>query len=81
MCRAERVERNRPLVRTILWTAAIATLPAIAIQTGLAAAPYSEGNISSSIAQAVGYWPMVYFAIAGLARHRRGKVIQVYGKS
>jgi hypothetical protein len=73
MCQAERVASGRPFFRTLLWTAAIATLPAIAIQTGLASVPQVEGSISSSIAQVVAYWPVAYLVVAGIAlrRHRR----------
>jgi hypothetical protein len=74
MCHAERVASGRPLFRTLLWTAAIATLPAIAIQTGLASVPNIEGSISRSIARVVAYWPAAYLVAAGIAlhRHRRG---------
>jgi hypothetical protein len=75
MCQAERVGSDRPPFRTLLLAAAIATLPAIAIQTGLAQVPYLEGSILRSIAQVVSYWPVAYLVVAGIARHRHGRVI------
>jgi len=39
------------------------TLPAIAIQTGLASVPHVEGSISRSIAQVVPYWPVAYLVV------------------
>jgi len=74
MCRAKLVGNAGPFLRVIFWTAAIATLPAIAIQTGLASAPYVDGSISRSIAQVVAYWPAAYITAAGIA-HQRGPVI------
>ena len=74
MCQAKRVGSIRPFLRVILWTVAIATLPTLAIQTGLASVPYQRG-ISRSIAQVVAYWPVAYIIVAGVARHRTGKVI------
>ena len=75
VCQAGQLGSGRPLFRTILWAVAMATLPAIAIQTGLTSVPYIEKNISRSIAQIVAYWPVAYFVVIGIARHRRGKVI------
>jgi hypothetical protein len=73
MRQAKRGASGRPLFRALLWTAAIATLPAIAIQTGLTSVPHVEGSISRSIAQVVAYWPMAYLVAAGIARHRPGQ--------
>jgi hypothetical protein len=75
MYQAERVASGRPPFRMLLWTAAILALPAIAIQSGLASVPPVEG-ISRSIAQVVEYWPVAYLVVAGIARHRHGRVMQ-----
>jgi hypothetical protein len=74
MCQAKRGARGRHLFRTLPSTIAIATLPAIAVQTGLTSIPHLEG-ISRPIAQVVGYWPVAYLVAAGVARHRhRGAI-------
>jgi hypothetical protein len=75
MYQAERVASCRPLFRSLLWTAAIATLPAIAIQTGLASVPHVEGSISRSISQVVAYWPVAYLVVVGIALRRHRRVI------
>jgi hypothetical protein len=75
MYRAEQVGRVRPLFRAVLCTAAIGTLPAIAIQSGLASFPNIDGGSSRSVGQVVAYWPVAYIVVAGIARHWRGKVI------
>ena len=75
MRHAERVGSARPLFRAIIWTAAIATLPAIAIQAGLISVPYIEGSTSRSIAQVVASWPLAYFVAIGIGRNGRDIVI------
>lgn len=58
MCQAERALRRSPFFRKTLWIAAIATLPAIAIQTGLMSVPYVKGNMARSMARSsrIGRW-------------------------
>ena len=75
MWQAERLAIGRPVFRTVLRAAAVVTLPAIAIQTGLASVPHVEGNISRSIAEVVAYWPVAYLVFAGIAIHRHRRVI------
>jgi hypothetical protein len=67
--------RGRPLFRTIAWAAALATLPAIAVEIGLISVPHVEENISRSVARIVAYWPMAWLAATGIAYRRSGKVI------
>lgn len=69
MVQAERARKFSPRFRKALWLAAIATLPALAIQTGLVSVPYIEKNVARSTAQVLAYWPVAYFVAAG-ARHR-----------
>ena len=71
MIQAERARKFPPRFRRVLWLAAIATLPAVAIQTGLVTVPYMKGSIAPSMAQIVAYWPAAYFIAAG-ARRRHG---------
>ena len=77
MSQAENARRARTVRRRIAWTAAIATLPAIAVQTGLTSIPYADANTSRSIASIVAYWPVAYLSAVGIARHRRGNVVAV----
>jgi hypothetical protein len=67
-----------PLLRTILWTVAIAALAVIAIQTGLAPDPSSRPESSSSsharVLQLVVYWPAAYLIIREIERRWRGRI-------
>jgi len=68
--------RLPPLLRTILGTAAIATLGVIAIRTGLAPVPYVHpGSLNRSQApllQLVVYWPIGYLILSAIGRRRHG---------
>lgn len=75
MIQAERARKFPPRFRKPLWVATIATLPAIAIQTGLVSVPYVKWNIPRSIAQVVACWPAAYFIVAGAHRRRRNVMI------
>lgn len=77
MSQAVGARRARTVRRGIAWAAAIATVPAIAVQTGLTSIPYIDANTTRSIAQFVAYWPAAYLVAVGIARHRRGKVVAV----
>jgi hypothetical protein len=75
MCQAEQAGSGRPRFRKLLWAGAIATLPAIAMQTGLVSIPHVDQSTSHSIAQMVTYWPVTYFVAAGIACRRHSRVI------
>ena len=76
MRQAVRAASGRPLLRSLLWTAAIASLAAMAIQTGLASVPYVQEGISRAVAQVIACWPVGYLVAAGISRHRHGGVIR-----
>jgi hypothetical protein len=76
MRQAISVARLRPLFRTILWTAAIATLAAIAIRTGLVPVwPLRQLNSSQApLLQLVVYWPIGYLVLSAIGRRRHGRI-------
>ena len=78
MCQALSAASLRPLVRTVIWTVAIAALAVIAIRSGLLPDSYSHpGNSNSSHApllQLVVYWPAGYLVIREIERRWRGRI-------
>jgi hypothetical protein len=75
-----RVTRLRPLLRTILWSAAIVTLAAIAVQAwGLAAVPYNQLGIwvgwQIRMLRIAVYWPVGYLAASAIARRWTHKTV------
>jgi hypothetical protein len=67
------VAKFRPLLRTIIWTAAIAALAAIAIQNwGFVAIPRIQQGIRNGwqirLIQLVVYWPIGYLAVSAIGR-------------
>lgn len=76
MRQAISVARLRPLFRTILWTAAIATLAAIAIRTGLVPVwpPRQLNSSQTPLLQLVVYWPIGYLVLGAIGRRRHGRI-------
>jgi hypothetical protein len=74
MRRGLRVAKFQPLLRTIIWTAAIVALAAIAIQNwGFVAIPRFQPRIPNGwqirLIQLVVYWPIGYLVVSAI-RHR-----------
>jgi hypothetical protein len=60
------VARLRPLLRTIVWTAAIATLAAIAIENW----GFVTVGWQTRLMQLVVYWPIGYLVVSAIGRRR-----------
>lgn len=79
MRQSRRVARLRPVLRGILWTAAITTLFAAAIQNwGLVGVPYNQpgtwSNWEVRMLQLIVYWPAAYGVVALIERHYHTKI-------
>ena len=84
MRQGEGMERLRPLLRRILWIAAIATLPAMVIQNPelsvfLKVFRRREiwGAWQIGLLQLVVYWPIGYVVASAIGQHRHRRMASI----